>query len=61
MANYQEELAKALVLARVLPLIISSGRNSASQAATSMVRARALGETTFAASSLRSAGACANP
>jgi magnesium transporter len=44
MANYQEELAKALVLALFLPLIVSSGGNSGSQASTLMIRAMALGE-----------------
>ena len=44
MANYQDELAKALVLALFLPLIISSGGNSGSQASTLMIRAMALGE-----------------
>jgi magnesium transporter len=44
MANYQNELAKALVLALFLPLIISSGGNSGSQASTLMIRAMALGE-----------------
>src|SRR5437667_1779069 len=39
MANYQEELAKALVLALFLPLIVSSGGNSGSQASTLMIRA----------------------
>src|SRR3954467_12997513 len=34
MASYQEELAKALVLALFLPLIVSSGGNSGSQAST---------------------------
>src|SRR5213592_3573621 len=47
MANYQEELAKALVLALFLPLIISSGVNSGSQASTLMIRAMALGEVTL--------------
>jgi magnesium transporter len=47
MANYQAELAKALVLALFLPLIISSGRNSGSQASTLMIRAMALGEVTL--------------
>src|SRR5204862_6446713 len=42
MANYQEELAKALVLALFLPLIVSSGGNSGSQASTLMIRAMAL-------------------
>jgi Mg/Co/Ni transporter MgtE len=49
------------VLTLILPLIISSGGDSGSQAATSMIRAMALGDATFDASSLRSAGACANP
>src|SRR5256885_16033800 len=44
MATYQDELAKALVLALFLPLIISSGGNSGSQASTLMIRAMALGE-----------------
>ncbi len=44
MAAYQDELAKALVLALFLPLIISSGGNSGSQASTLMIRAMALGE-----------------
>jgi magnesium transporter len=47
MANYQHELAKALVLALFLPLIISSGGNSGSQASTLMIRAMALGEVTL--------------
>ena len=44
MARYQDELAKALVLALFLPLIISSGGNSGSQASTLMIRAMALGK-----------------
>src|SRR5213082_2385638 len=44
MANYQDEIARALVLALFLPLIISSGGNSGSQASTLMIRAMALGE-----------------
>ena len=47
MANYQAELAKALALALFLPLIISSGGNSGSQASTLMIRAMALGEVTL--------------
>ena len=47
MANYQEELARALVLALFLPLIVSSGGNSGSQASTLMIRAMALGEVTL--------------
>ena len=44
MATYQDELARALVLALFLPLIISSGGNSGSQASTLMIRAMALEE-----------------
>jgi magnesium transporter len=44
MASYQDELARALVLALFLPLIISSGGNSGSQASTLMIRAMALDE-----------------
>src|SRR5436853_7254532 len=47
MASYQEELAKAVVLALFLPLIISSGGNSGSQASTLIIRAMALGEVTL--------------
>ncbi|MES1213799.1 MAG: magnesium transporter, partial [Singulisphaera sp.] len=44
MAYYEEEIAKAVTLALFVPLIISSGGNSGSQAATLLVRALALGE-----------------
>lgn len=44
MGFFEEEIAKAVVLALFVPLIISSGGNSGSQAATLMVRALALGE-----------------
>src|SRR3954464_15483801 len=47
MATYQDELAKALVLALFLPMIISSGGNSGSQASTLIIRAMALGEVTL--------------
>src|ERR1044072_7030448 len=47
MASYQDELAKALVLALFLPLIVSSGGNSGSQASTLMIRAMALGQVTL--------------
>jgi magnesium transporter len=47
MANFQDEIAKAVVLALFLPLIISSGGNSGSQASTLIVRAMALGEVTL--------------
>jgi magnesium transporter len=44
MAAYQDEIAAAVVLAVFLPLIISSGGNSGSQASTLVIRAIALGE-----------------
>jgi len=44
MAFFQDELAKAIVLATFIPLIISSGGNSGSQAATLIIRSLALGE-----------------
>jgi magnesium transporter len=44
MAYFEGELAKAVVLAMFVPLIISSGGNSGSQAATLVVRALALAE-----------------
>lgn len=44
MAVFEEEIAKAVVLALFVPLIISSGGNSGSQAATLIIRALALGE-----------------
>lgn len=47
MAFFEDELAKAIVLATFIPLIISSGGNSGSQAATLIIRALALGEITI--------------
>jgi magnesium transporter len=44
MAHYEHEIAQAVVLAVFLPLIISSGGNSGSQASTLVIRAMALGE-----------------
>ena len=44
MTHYQEEISRAVVLALFVPLIISSGGNSGSQAATLVIRAMALGE-----------------
>jgi magnesium transporter len=44
MAYFEGEIAKAVVLAMFVPLIISSGGNSGSQAATLVVRALALKE-----------------
>ncbi len=44
MARFEEEIARAVVLALFVPLIISSGGNSGSQAATLVIRAMALGQ-----------------
>lgn len=44
MGYFEAEIARAVVLALFVPLIISSGGNSGSQAATLVVRAMALGE-----------------
>ena len=44
MGYFEDEIAKAVVLALFVPLIISSGGNSGSQAATLIIRAMALGE-----------------
>jgi magnesium transporter len=44
MGFFEEEIAKAVVLALFIPLIISSGGNSGSQASTLIIRAMALGE-----------------
>jgi magnesium transporter len=44
MASFEQEITKAVVLALFVPLIISSGGNSGSQAATLVIRALALGE-----------------
>jgi len=44
MGYYQNEIARAVVLALFLPLIISSGGNAGSQASTLVIRAMALGE-----------------
>jgi len=45
---FQHELDKAIVLSLFLPLIISSGGNSGSQASTLVIRAMALGEVRVA-------------
>jgi len=47
MGVFEQELASALVLALFIPLIISSGGNSGSQASTLIIRALALGEITL--------------
>ena len=47
MGYFDAEIQKAVVLALFVPLIISSGGNSGSQAATLIIRAMALKELTF--------------
>ena len=47
MGHYEGEIAKAVVLALFVPLIISSGGNSGAQATTLIIRAMALGEVTI--------------
>lgn len=44
MAFFEDEIAQAVVLALFIPLIISSGGNSGSQATTLVIRAMALGQ-----------------
>src|SRR4029450_12405194 len=48
MGFFEKEIAKAVFLALFVPLIISSGGNSGSQACTLVIRALALGEVTLA-------------
>jgi magnesium transporter len=47
MGFFEAEISKAVVLALFIPLIISSGGNSGSQASTLVIRALALGELTL--------------
>lgn len=47
MGYFQDEIAKAVVLALFIPLIISSGGNSGSQASTLIIQAMAVGEITI--------------
>lgn len=47
MGYFQDEIARALVLALFVPLIISSGGNSGSQASTLIIQAMAVGEITL--------------
>lgn len=47
MTYYEKEIASAVVLSLFIPLIISSGGNSGSQAATLIIRAMALQEITI--------------
>jgi magnesium transporter len=44
MARFEDEIQRAVVLAVFIPLIISSGGNSGSQASTLVIRAMAVGE-----------------
>ncbi len=44
MSFFEDEIARAVVLALFVPLIISSGGNSGSQATTMIIRAMAIGE-----------------
>jgi magnesium transporter len=46
MAYYNDELAKVIVLTNFIPLIMSSGGNSGSQASTLIIQAMALGHIT---------------
>src|SRR6195952_4889670 len=48
MGHFEHAIAKAVVLALFVPLIISSGGNSGSQASTLIIQAMALGEVTLA-------------
>jgi magnesium transporter len=48
MGYFEDEIAKAVVLALFVPLIISSGGNSGSQASTLIIQAMAVGEITLA-------------
>lgn len=48
MAYYNDELGKVLILTNFLPLIMSSGGNSGSQASTLIIQAMALGEVSLA-------------
>lgn len=47
MGFFEEEISKAVILALFVPLIISSGGNSGSQATTLVIRALALGEVSI--------------
>jgi magnesium transporter len=44
MGRFEDEIAKAVILSIFVPLVISSGGNSGSQASTLIIRAMALGE-----------------
>ncbi|WP_276089165.1 magnesium transporter [Pedobacter sp. JY14-1] len=46
--HFEDDIAKAVILAMFMPLIMSSGGNSGSQASTLIIQAMALGEVTIA-------------
>lgn len=48
MASFADEIAKAVVLSIFVPLIMSSGGNSGSQASTLIIQAMAVGDVTLA-------------
>ncbi|CAN5616899.1 magnesium transporter [soil metagenome] len=48
MGFFEDEIKRVVILATFIPLIISSGGNTGSQAATLIIRAMALGEVTIA-------------
>ena len=48
MAYYNDELAKVIVLTNFIPLIMSSGGNSGSQASSLIIQAMALGDVALA-------------
>jgi magnesium transporter len=47
MAHYEDELGRVILLAQFIPLIMSSGGNSGSQATSLIIRAMALGEVSL--------------
>jgi len=47
MSSFEVQIAKVVILATFIPLIISSGGNSGSQAATLIIQAMALGEVSI--------------
>jgi magnesium transporter len=47
MSNFEGQIEKVVILATFIPLIMSSGGNSGSQAATLIIQAMALGEVTI--------------
>lgn len=47
MQQFQDEIAKVVILATFIPLIISSGGNSGSQASTLVIQAMAVGEVSI--------------